>query len=216
MRRLLFTFALVSIGYYHAMCQVNVQLLHQLVAENKSEHERQAIARDRQSVTTANEVVNRTQMEKLKVRYRELKNRFHTVGLAIDAAQISIEASPIVSEILRQHEIVYRLAADNPLLITLALQTEIDLAERASMLARYIAGIALSIGDVNQMKASDRKLLFGHALTELRRIEGASRGLARALSQTGRKKASNPFANYIDQDRRMVEEIIRNVNILKN
>lgn len=144
----------------HAFCQLNVELIHQLVAESKSENSRQEEAKNKQAVTSANEEVNKTQMSKLKTKYRELQSRFHTVGLAIDAAQIGLEASPVVSEIIRQQNIIYQLASDNPILISLAFQTEQDLADRARMLVNYIIGLALSIGDINQMKASDRKILF--------------------------------------------------------
>ncbi|KQB99864.1 hypothetical protein AQF98_15230 [Pedobacter sp. Hv1] len=193
-----------------------MELLHQLVAESKSEHSRQDQAKNNQALTSANEEVNRGQMVKLKTKYRELKNRFHTVGLAIDAAQIGLEASPVISEIIRQQGIIYQLANDNPLLIVLAIQTETDLADRARMIANYIVALALSIGDINQMKASDRKMLFSHALTELRLIEGASKGLAQSMMQAGRKKSLNPFADFINQDTCIVDEIVRNAGILKN
>ena len=200
----------------HALCQLNVQLLHQLVAESKSEHSRQDEAKTKQAVTSANEEVNRGQMNKLKTKYRELQSRFHTVGLAIDAVQIGIEASPIVSEIIRQQSIIYQLASYNPLLITLAFDAERDMADRARMLVNYITALGLSIGDINQMKASDRKILFSHALTELRLIDGACKGLALSMMQATRKRSLNPFADFINKDKRMVDNILRNVAILKN
>lgn len=203
-------------GLQDAFCQLNVELIHQLVAESKSEHSRQDQAKNKQAITSANEEINKTQMSRLKTKYRELQSRFHTVGLAIDAAQIGLEASPVISEIIRQQSIIYQLASDNPILIALAFQTEMDLADRARMLANYIAGLALSIGDINQMKASDRKILFSHALTELRLIEGASKGLAAAMLQARRKRSLNLFADFIEQDKRLVDDIIRNAAILKN
>lgn len=200
----------------HAFCQLNVELIHQLVAESKSEHSRQEEVKNKQAITSANEEVNKTQLSKLKTKYRELQNRFHTVGLAIDAAQIGLEASPVVSEIIRHQNIIYQLASDNPILVILAFQTEKDLAGRARMLANYIVGLALSIGDINQMKASDRKILFSHALTELRLIEGASKGLVAAMFHASRKRSLNPFANFIEQDKQLVDNILRNADFLKN
>ncbi len=200
----------------NAFCQLNVELIHQLVSESKSEHSRQDEAKNKQAVTSANEEVNRTQMSKLKTKYRELQSRFHTVGFAIDAAQIGLEASPVVSEIIRQQGIIYQLASDNPVLIALAFQTEKDLVDRARMLANYIAGLALSIGDINQMKASDRKILFSHALTELRLIEGASKGLAVLMLQATYKRSLKPFADFVNQDKQLVDDILRNAAILKN
>jgi hypothetical protein len=214
-KKLLTTFVLLVFAS-GVFAQLNVQLLHQLVSESKSEHSRQDEAKNKQAVTSANEEVNRGQMGKLKTKYRELQNRFHTIGLAIDVAQIGLEATPLVTEIIRQQGIIYNLAADNPLLITIALQTEIDLVDRATMLANYIAGLALSIGEINQMKESDRKILFSHALTELRLIEGASRGLAICMQQAAYRRLDDPFRSFVNRDRQLIDDIIRNAKVLKN
>jgi hypothetical protein len=215
MKKLMLLVSLLISTQINAFSQLNVELLHQLVAESKSEHNRQNEAKNRQAVASANEEANKTQMAKLKIKYRELQSRFHTVGLAIDLAQIGLEASPLVSEIIRQQSIIYNLAKDNPLLIALALQTEVDLSDKARMLANYIAAIALSIGDINQMKASDRKILFSHALTELRLIEGASKGLAMCMQQANYKRSLDPFKDFIERDKQLVDDIIRNAKILK-
>ncbi len=215
MKKKLLTACLLFGLVANAFSQLNVELLHQLVSESKSEHSRQDEAKNKQAVTSANEEVNRTQMGKLKTKYRELQNRFHTIGLAIDVAQIGLEATPLVTEIVRQQGIIYNLAADNPLLITIALQAEIDLVDRARMLANYIAGLALSIGEINQMKASDRKILFSHALTELRLIEGASRGLAVCMQQASYRRLDDPFRDFVNRDKQLIDDIIRNANVLK-
>jgi len=213
----LFTLLGLLLGFLpDVFCQLNVQLIHELVSESKSEYSRQDEAKNKQAVTSANEEVNKSQMNKLKIKYRELNNRFHIVGLAIDAAQIGLEASPVVSEIIRQQNIIYHLAGNNLILIALAFQTEIDLVDRAKMLGNFIAGLALSAGDLNQMKSSDRKILFSHALTELRLIEGASRGLAISMMQATVKTSLNPFQNFVNQDKQLVDEIIRNTAVLQN
>ena len=216
MRAIISIVCLLLVLQQKSFGQLNVEMIHQLVSESKSEHSRQDEAKNKQAIASANEEVNRSQMGKLKMKYRELQQRFHTVGLAIDAAQIGLEASPVVSEIIRQQNIIYRLANDNPILIALAFQTEKDLADRARILANYIAGLALSISDINQMKASDRKILFSHALTELRLIEGASKGLAVAMLQASYKRSVDPFADFVNQDKQLVDDIIRNTAILKN
>lgn len=200
-------------------CQTNVQLLHQLVDESKSEHSRQTEARNRQSAASANEEVNKSQMGRLKSKYRELQFRFKALRLAIDAAQIGLQAAPVVSEIVSQQRLIMNLAADDPLLIALAYDVEADLAGQAQALLNYLYGLAISVGDLNQMKASDRKILFGHVLVELRRIAGASRGLAASLLGASRKKSLsglNPFAGFVQEDKRLVEEIMRKVDMLKH
>lgn len=201
-----------------AEAQTNVVLLHQLVDQSKSENTRQKEVRDKQVLTSANEEVNRGQMAKLKTKYRELQTRFKVLGLAIDAAQIGLQAAPIISEIVEQQQQIISLASDDPFLIPLALDVEADLAGQAHLLGNYLYGLAISVGDLNQMKSSDRKILFGHVLVELRRIAGASRGLAQSLQYASNKKKLdrlNPFAAFVQEDKRLVDEIIRRVAILK-
>lgn len=202
-------FSLTAISAAHA--QVNVQLLHQLVEESKSEYSRQNQARDRQMLNTATEEVNRSQMSRLKTKYRQLQSRFHSLGLAIDAAQIGIQASPIVAEIIQQQSLILEQAREDPMLIALAIQVEHDLAGKAHALINYLYGLAISIGDLGQMKSSDRRILLGHVLTELRGIAGASRGLASAMKYSSSKKALqqlNPFADFINEDKQLVNSII--------
>lgn len=200
---------LTTVPFVHA--QLNVELLHQLVQHSKDENQRQNTARNRQALTSANEEVNRSKMSDLKEKYRRLQSRFHTLGLAIDATQIGLQAAPIISDIVRQQEAIIRLAGNDPLLIALAYRTEADLAERAYRLSQYLYALAISIGDFNQMKSSDRKLLFGHVLTELRRIAGTSRGLAANMYYTSRKRvleSMNPFSEFVNRDRQLVENIL--------
>src|SRR5690606_35476951 len=191
--------------------QLNVELLHQLVQHSKDEHSRQQTARNRQAVTSANEEVNRSKMDELKQKYRRLQSRFHTLGLAIDATQIGLQAAPIITEIIEHQKAIVRLAGDDPLLIAMAYQTEVDIADRAYMLGRYLYALAISIGDLTRMKASDRRLLFGHVLTELRRIAGTSRGLAANMYYTNRKRmleSMNPFSEFVNRDRQLVDNIL--------
>ena len=215
MKRVFSTLFIVSVFLLNAYSQINIQLLHQLVAESKKEHKVQSTAKDKQAEVTANEQVNRTKMARLKERYRQLKSRFHTLRLAIDAAQIGIKASPIVSEIIVQQGIIYQQANKNPLLIPLALDAEKDLVRKSRLLLNYLYGLVVSIGDINQMKASDRKMLFTHVVDELRVIAGTSKGLAVSLQNSNRKAKLNPFSQFINEDKRLVDDIMKKVKVLK-
>ncbi|MGJ1261113.1 hypothetical protein [Sphingobacterium spiritivorum] len=201
-----------------AHAQLNVELLHQLVQHSKDENDRQKTARSRQVVTTANEEVNRSKMDELKQKYRTLQSRFHTLGLAIDATQIGLQAVPIIREIVDHQATIIRLAGQDPLLIAMAYQTEADLADRAYRLSQYLYALAISIGDINQMKASDRRLLFGHVLSELRRIAGTSRGLAANMYHSNRKRmleSMNPFGEYVNRDKQLVESILSKIKQIR-
>ena len=192
--------------------------LLQLVNYSKSENSRQVDARNNQAVVTANETANRTLLAKMKDMQRTLQRRYSILGTAIDAAQIGLEGYPMVNSIIHSQSQLYDLAQRNPANMPLALRTEIEFAEHSELLIDYIAGLILSIGDVNQMKSSDRKLLFDYVLSELSNIQDLSNNLVRTVQYSSLKStlsSLNPFQNFIYQDKKMVEDIIRNAKYLR-
>ena len=92
------------------------------------------------------------------------------------------------------------------------------LVGEAEGLLGYVAGLSLSIGDVNQMKASDRKMLFDYVITELSEIQELSGNLVNTLTYSNLNsllRSINPFQNFIDQDKSLAEDIIQNAKYLK-
>lgn len=197
---------------------LDVPELLQLVSYSKSEHSLQTDARDKQAAVTSTETANKTLLGKIKDMYRTLQNRYSTLGTAITAANVGIEAELMVNSIIRSQSQLYQLAQKNPAIIALAYQTEIDFAAHSEMLIRYLAGLILSIGDVNQMKASDRKLLFDYVVTELSNIEDMSNRLVRNV-QFGTLASLlhhlNPFDDFVYEDQHMVSDILSNAKYLK-
>src|SRR5690606_23886751 len=79
--------------------QTNVQLLHRLVEDSKKEHNLQIETRNSQSKTTAQEEINRGQLEEVKQKYRSVRDRFSKIQFLIDAIGIGNSAIPIVQSI---------------------------------------------------------------------------------------------------------------------
>lgn len=201
----------------YSFSQVNVELLHQLVEENKSEYGRQIEAKENQAKNTANEEVNNQLLNTVKGKYRTIQERFAKLSIVMDAAGIAMSASPLVESIIdHQQQIVFYCQQD-PVLIPLALETEKLFVDRSYRLMNYLIGLSASIGAVNQMKISDRRLLFQHILNELEEINGISYTTSRALESYLRKiNGGNPYLDYVSQELQLVDEIINNVKILQN
>jgi hypothetical protein len=219
---LAFVLVYLCCGSFKSVAQkkaLNIAGIHQLVADSKSEYGLQGEARNRQTVTTANEQANKSMLARLKRKYRELQERYHALGTVINAAQIGIMATPMVNHIIANQMEIYRIAQDEPLFIGMAYQTELEFVSRSRSLVNYLIGLCASIGAVNQMKASDRKILFDHVLMELGNIQELSAKLAAAMQAShtsGLLRSLNPFQNYIDQDKEIVADIIRNAGYLKH
>jgi len=194
--------------------QLNVELLHQLVQHNKDENSRQQTARTRQAMVSTNEEVNNSKMADLKAKYRRLQSQFHTIHLAIDAIQIGLQATPIIQEITNHQATILRLATQDPLLIAMAYRTQVDLVDSAYRLSQYLYALVLSIGDINRMKTSDRRLLFAHVLTELQRMASIAHGLAANMNYSRHKRmpgTMNPFSAYINRDKQLLESILSKI-----
>ena len=194
--------------------QLNVQLLHQLVSHSKDENDRQKLARSRQAITSANEELNRSKMTDLKAKYRTLQSRFNTISLAIDATQIGLQAAPIIREIVDHQSSIVRLIGQDPLLLPMAYQAQVEFTDKAYRLSQYLYALAITIGDINRMKPSDRKLLFDHVLVELRGMAATSRGLVANISYSKRKKmltSASPFSTFVNRDRYLMESILSKI-----
>ena len=197
---------------------LNVPGIWQLVDYSKSENKLQNDARNNQTLVTANEAANKTMLSKLKDTYRTLQQRYNTLGTAINMANIGIQATPMVNRIVSNQAALVRLAQDNPLALALVYQTELEFAGKSRSLVNYLVGLSASVGDVNQMKMSDRKLLFDFIITELGTIDELSGNLVNCMQYANLGsliRTLNPFQNYLAQDRSLVTDIITNAKYLK-
>src|ERR1700761_5923146 len=222
MKTKLFAFLLLFAFYlspsFAQQSTIDVVGMHQLIDQSKNEHTQQVNARNNQATVNANEAANLTLLEKLKNMYRTLQQRYNTLGTAINIAEIGIYATPVVEQIISYQGQIVTLAEKNPAGAALGIQTEIEFAEKAEALAGYVTGLTLSIGDVNQMKASDRKLLFDYVIQQLSKIQELSANMVNILTYSNLStllRSINPFQSFIDQDKSMVESIIQNAKYLK-
>lgn len=221
MKKLLFVFLSAlsfSLSAYSQQSTIDIVGMHQLIDQSKDEHNVQVNARNNQATVNVNEQANLTLLEKLKNVYRTLQQRYNTLGTAISVAEIGVEATPMVKQIVSYQSEIVQLAEKNPAGAALGIQTEIEFAEKAEALSGYVAGLVLSYGDINQMKASDRKLLFDYIIQQLSTIQELSGNMVNILTYSNLStllRSVNPFQNYIDLDKSMVESIIQNAKYLK-
>src|SRR5690554_5007628 len=197
--------------------QINIPLLHQLVEDSKTEHKKQLEVKERQSKNAMHEEVNQDILEQVKSKYQILQKRFAKLTVLMDAAGIAVTASPLVKSIVdNQQQIVFYCQKD-PVLIPFAIEAEQVFVRQSYSLMNYLIGLSASMDDLNQMKVSDRRVLFQHIINELRQINQLSLGGARALqSHIQRRMGGNPYLEYVNTEMHVVEEIMGNIKILEN
>ncbi|MBD1362531.1 hypothetical protein IDJ77_01800 [Mucilaginibacter sp. ZT4R22] len=197
---------------------LDIPALHQLVDESESENKLQVKAKNQQALATANEQANLTLLDKMKATYRTLQQRYNTLGTAINLADIGIYATPMVSRIVSNQAQIIQLVQKNPALIAIGYQSSLQFAAQAKSLVAYVTGLTLSLRDINQLKAADRKMLFDYVISELSNIQNLSGNMLSMMqysSIAALLRAANPFQNFIDADKAIAGEIIQNARYLK-
>ena len=219
MKILLTLFALsFSLSAFSQESTIDLPNMYQLINESQKEHTEQVEARNGQALNTGTEQANMTLLEKLKNIYRTIQQRYNLLGTAITVVDVGLQAEPMVKQIVNYQGQIISLAEKNPAVIALGYQTEIEFAEKAESLLGYMAGLILSIGDVNQMKASDRKMLFDYIIFQLSRIQELSGNMLNLLQYNNLAsvlKALNPFQSFINEDKSIATSIIQNAKYLK-
>lgn len=198
--------------------QLDIPAIQQLVSQSKSENSLQVKARNQQSLASANEQANLTLLDKLKNLYRTLQQRYNTLGLAVNVTEVGLNAAPMVSRIVSNQLQIVQLAEKNPALGAIGYQSELQFASQAKDLLSYVSALVLAYGDVNQMKISDRKILFDFVLSELSKIEDLSNNMLSMMQYStlaSLLKAANPFQNFINADVSIGKDIIQNAKYLK-
>lgn len=212
---LIFTFNICLLQLSKA--QLNIELIHQLVAHSKQEYDKQQTLRSTQIVTTTNQEINSQQTATLKSRYREINRRFQVLGTALLILNTSMESSRLVEQITKEQLRILHYVQDDPSMLILAVNAQGELIHRAQQLAKYILGLMLTIGEINQMKQSDRRIFYAHVITELKNILSISRSLANSMyyaSELKKVKSQSAFSDFINEDKRIVDRILSKIKIL--
>jgi len=209
--------SLVTFFPFFCPAQINIALLHQLISQSKGEYGRQSSARERQGVALAGESLNLRGMKSLKEGYVKISSQLSMLGGAIDALQIGIESSPLLDDIYLQQSAIISLCSSDPLLIPLALSAQADLADQAQLFLRYLYGLVLSIGELNQMRQSERKLLFFQLISQLRSISSALHGICQTLRAAAQhsQRTKAGFSDFGKRDRALSGEILQKLRTLK-
>ncbi|MCL4638328.1 MAG: hypothetical protein M5Z89_04995 [Olivibacter sp.] len=191
---------------------ISYYLVHTGVDHTLKEHTRQTNIRNQQAAVGVLEETNKSETNRLKQSYDKVISRLSKLGLAIDAAFMVQEAYPTLNMILNTQRSIIDQVSNHPHLIPFAIQNELFVINKARTLVNYMAGLILSIGDLNQMKAGDRKLLLAHALNELRAVSGMSYkmlSVIRGRIMAERLRKAGMIA-WVNREKDLIGDIIQN------
>jgi len=141
------------------------------------------------------------------------------------------EVSGIVRSLLAVKEIVeisedivvdvnkaVKVAQDNPVLLLFAEGGAREFKKRATDLAAEVGVFILQGGKNNLMDSGERAKLLNRIVTELSILRGIAYGMYRSMywaKQRGILNSLNPYAGFINIDRRIADDILFNSKLIK-
>lgn len=194
----------------HAKSWICYQLIHTEVDNTLKEYGRQKKIKSNQELVGAQEKINKEKTGFFQEQYERIRSRLNSVGLLIEAGVLSLQAYPVLQEIRKTQSDIVDVVSNSPSLAFLAFESEAEITDKALSVIRFMTGIVISYGDINQMKPSDRKMLLDHAMSELQAINTNSYLLLSTLRRAKHQQnmGNSKFADWINEDQKIIRDIL--------
>jgi hypothetical protein len=195
------------ISYYLIHTGVDVQIKEQKIQDK--------ILTKQKEVLVAEEL-NKKSTNKLQTKYAKIKERLNSLSLLFDAIMISPNSIPAIKSTIKNQEDIIQELKDAPYLAPIAVASEKEFVDKTEMIIRFITGLALSYGDINQMKPGDRKMLLNHAIDEINTLNSLSYetlSIIKSIKVAIFLKKEN-WKNFVNKEKDLVLDIIKNAKTL--
>ncbi|MGJ1261112.1 hypothetical protein [Sphingobacterium spiritivorum] len=128
------------------------------------------------------------------------------------------DIADISTDIVRDVNNAMDMAGSNPILLLFAEQGAREFKTRATNLAAEVTSFVTVGGRNNLMDSGERAKLLNRIVTELTILRGVAYGMYRSMywaKQRGILNSLNPYAGFINIDKRIADDIVRNAKYLK-
>jgi len=128
------------------------------------------------------------------------------------------DITDISSDIVQYANRATALAGNNPMLLLFAEQGAREFRTRATNLAVEVSSFVTRGGSDNLMDSGERAKLLNRIVTEMTILRGVVYGMYRSMfwaKHRGILNSLNPYAGFINIDKRLADDIIRNAKYLK-
>lgn len=128
------------------------------------------------------------------------------------------DIAEISADIVRDVNRALGIAGTNPVLLLFAEQGAKEFKTRATALATEVSAFIMQGGKGNLMDSGERAKLLNRIVTELTILRGVAYGIYRTMywaKQRGILNSLNPYAGFINIDKRIADDIVRNAKYLK-
>lgn len=140
----------------------------------------------------------------------------------VSAAMYSLltvkDIADVSLDILENVDKVLQMAKANPILLLFAEQGAKDFKTRAGMLGTEVSSFVLKGGKDNLLDSGERAKLLSLIRTNLNILRGITFGMHRSMfwaQQRGILNSLNPYSGFINIDRNIADDIIRNSKLIR-
>lgn len=211
---LLITFKSMGSGGEDALSPV---MIGQEVIASLKEHERQKNLREEQILNTGIETANEGWWNGVKTKTKKLQERLRFVEFALQAIPVGYAIVQKGNKIIENQQYIIQEIQETPLLFVEFAEQEFKFVDDFQMILRFLLGIVVSYGAINQMEKAERKILLDFALDEVNNLYVTSWTLLNLIRQKKQAMAfnQNSLLNYyIQRDKEIVNDIINNFKAL--
>jgi len=141
----------------------------------------------------------------------EVSSALRSVVAVTDIAQTAVD-------IFSQGQKAVDIAKSNPLLLLFAEQGIREFRTRAIALSAEVSSFVLQGGSGNLMDSGERAKLLGRIREQLLILRGIAFGMQRTMfwaSQRGILNSLNPYAGFVNMDKRIADDILSNSKLIK-
>lgn len=196
---------------------VGIIQISQEVKSTVEEHERQKKMNNKQNGNTTTELANKEQWKKLKETATKIQDRLRIVDFALQAIPtgyvIGLKAKEIKDN---QYKILQEINSSSQILKEV-LPKQVKFVDDLQMVSRFLAGIVLSYGSINQMERAERQILLNFARQEVEKLSNDSfytLMLIQDIKAQERNRRSM-YQYYIQRDKDLVEDLMKNIKRIK-
>lgn len=128
------------------------------------------------------------------------------------------DIADISTDIVRDVNRAMDIAGSNPVLLLFAEAGAREFKTRATNLATEVGSFVTVGGQLNLMDSGERAKLLNRIVTELTILRGVAYGMYRSMywaKHRGILNSLNPYAGWINMDKRIADDIVRNARYLR-
>lgn len=193
-----------------------VGILNLEIRHSMEENDRQKELNSQQSSNTAIETVNNEQWKDYRTTAQKIQDRLRIVDFTLQAIPTGYVISQKAEKIRKTQEQIFREIRTAPQSIGKVLPKQLKFADDLQMIVRFLTGIVISYGAINQMEKAERQILLNHALKEVDNLDRDANNML-TIIRVAKEKAylkQSRLNYYINRDKEIVKSIVKNFKSL--